>query len=204
MKNQVEKAMFALKANNFGVHYCESSIQALEKVMELIPTGATVGFGGSLTLEQTGIVTALQKRTDIDLLDRSKATDACDLSRICQEARNADFFLCSSNAITETGLLVNKDGRGNRLSALVWGPKKVIIVAGVNKIVPDFEAALNRIKTQAAPLNAKKLNRKTPCVESGKCENCDSPERICRSLVVTEKPYPNQIEVILIDESLGL
>jgi L-lactate utilization protein LutB len=204
MKNQVEKTISGLQANNFTVHYCENREEALEKTMSLIPIGATVGFGGSLTLEQVGIMADLRKRDDIDLLDRDAAVDANDMARICHEARMADVFLTSANAITETGMLVNKDGRGNRLSALVWGPKKIIVVAGTNKIVPDLKAAIERIENHAAPQNAMRLNRKTPCVKTGKCENCNSPERICRTTVITEKPYPEWIELVLVEEELGL
>jgi hypothetical protein len=116
----------------------------------------------------------------------------------------ADLFLCSVNAVTMTGEIVNRDGCGNRINAMTFGPRKVVLVAGRNKVVSDLDAALARIEETAAPIRAMSLNRKTPCVKTGVCMDCDSPERICRiTSIIHRKPLMTEISVLLLDEDLG-
>lgn len=208
----VSKTIKALENNNMVVHYVENSCKAKELVASLIPEGSTVSFGGSVTLNETGIM-GLLKSGKYKLLDRS--ADGADVNKIYRDSFSADFYLTSSNAITQNGELYNVDGNGNRVTALTFGPKQVIVVAGINKIVKDLDEAILRVKTIAAPKNCVRLSKKTYCAECGRCaslnsenpemtDGCDSPDRICRQYVINAKqPKNNRFIVILIGESLG-
>lgn len=161
--------------------------------------GVSVGFGGSQTVR------------DMGLYDQLAAHNACCWhwdkvnNVIPAEATNADVYICSLNGVSENGELINIDGGGNRLSSTLYGHKKVYFIIGVNKIAPDYDAALWRARNIAAPLNAKRLEKKTPCVETGRCMNCSAPERICKALVVLwEKPVlAGEMEVVIVDQNLG-
>ncbi len=202
----IEKVVENLRKNKFLVHYFENSKDACDYLIKVIPPGAKVGIGGSITLNQIGFVEALQNRKDIIFFNQYLKNLPRETSlQIRREGLLSDYYFTGSNAITEEGEIVNIDGVGNRVAALSFGPKKVFIVVGKNKIVKNYNEAIKRIKTIAAPLNAKRLGRHTPCVDDGICHNCDSPDRICNIVHVLKKqPYPERITVVLIDEKLGL
>lgn len=184
-------------------YYCPDSASALKKALELIPKGASIGWGGSMTLTETGLMDAIQNG-DYKIINRELAKTPEEQRKIYGEICCADYFLMSTNAITLDGELVNIDGRGNRVSFLCYGPQNVLILAGINKIVTDIESGLKRARDISAPPNTVRLNRKTPCSITGKCENCYSPDCICGQFVVTRRSgLPNRIKVILIGEELG-
>jgi len=197
-------ALTALKANGFKVIYADNSKEALDKVMSLIPKEAKVGIGGSVTVRDIGLVEAIEKQNNPIFMDWGKPLELKEKLKVRKEALNSDVYLTSSNAITLHGQLVNIDGTGNRVSAMIFGPKKVIVVAGVNKLVGTLDEALARIKNIACPLNGKRLNLKTPCALTGKCADCNSPDRMCKVTVILEKkPSLSDITIVLVGENLG-
>ena len=197
----------SLEKNNISACYVDTPEDACSKVISLIPTGSKVGYGGSLTLEQLGIMEVLRKG-DYDLIDRQiPGISETDNYRLRRESLLADVFLMSTNALTMGGQLVNIDGLGNRTAALIFGPSKVFVIAGINKIVPNMEAAMYRIKNYVAPLHAKRRDRQLPCAKEGKCVNCHAPKRFCNSVVITEHQYlenKGRLTVIIVGEELGL
>jgi hypothetical protein len=177
---------------------------AVRQVLDMIPEGATVGLGGSLTVQQIGLLDALRsgKYTLYDQYAKGLSPDKS--LQVRRKGLLADFFVTGSNAITLDGRLVNLDGTGNRVAAITFGPQRVIMVVGRNKIVSDVDEALDRIWNLAAPLNAARLNRKTPCTTTARCEDCSSADRICNHLVITERQMaPGRLTVILVDQDLG-
>lgn len=189
--------------------YLADKAAALFWLQEELPAGATVTHGGSMTLGQIGIIDLL-KSGKYRYLDRT-----VDAEGVYQKTVSADYYLTSANAITETGTLYNVDGNSNRVSAISFGPKKVLVFAGINKIVPTLEDAVKRVKTVAAPLNAKRLNCNTYCAQKGACvsllkehpqmtDGCDSEQRICCNYLVSARQRTaDRITVILIGEFLG-
>ena len=183
-------------------YYCNDKNAAVEKALELIPKGASAGWGGSKTLIETGLLDAIQQ--DYKIIDRDKATNLEEQRKCYGEICCSDFFLMSTNAITLDGELINIDGRGNRVAFLCYGPQNVLILTGMNKVVTDVESGLKRVRNIASPPNAIRLNRKTPCAITGKCEDCYSPDCMCGQFVITRFCLiPNRIKVILIGEELG-
>lgn len=184
-------------------YYCPDKKSAVQKALELIPKGASIGWGGSMTLLETGLMEAVKNR-DYKLIDRDRATNSDEQRRIYGEICCSDYFLMSTNAITLDGELINIDGRGNRVAFLCYGPQNVLILTGMNKVVTDIESGFERARNIASPPNAIRLNRKTPCAITGKCEDCYSPECMCGQFVVTRLSLiPNRIKVILIGEEFG-
>ncbi len=184
--------------------YCATAKEAQEKALSYISAGASVAFGGSMTLEETGTLAALRRRTDIQLIDRANAKTPEDTKQMYRDAFSADFYLMSTNAITVDGELVNIDGNGNRVAALIYGPENVIIIAGMNKVAPNVEEAVDRVHSVASPMNCKRLERNTPCAATGVCADCTSPDCICCHTVVTRySRFENRIKVILVGEELG-
>lgn len=193
-----------LKKRQMEGYYCKTSKEALELATSFLTSNSTVSFGGSMTLDETGLLALLRQKEDIQLLDRSTATGPEAVNEIYAKAFTSDTYFMSTNAITIEGELLNIDGNGNRVAALIWGPKQVVILAGMNKVCSNLEDAYRRVKNIAAPPNTIRLNRKTPCTISGKCENCFSPECICSQTVITRRTsIPGRIKIILIGESLG-
>jgi len=204
-EKQVERTIKALKKNNFEGLFVPDSKGALGEVMKQISDGATVGVGGSVTLSQTGILDALGKRNVRLIWPAQQAKNMEERQELTRKSFSSDIFLSGTNAITEDGKLFNVDATGNRVGAMFIGPKKTIIVAGVNKIVKDMEAAEKRVREWVAPQNAKRLGRKTPCVETGVCADCSSPDRICNIYVIlAKKPTRTDIVIILVGERLGI
>jgi len=197
-------ALTALKANGFEVIYADNANEALDKVMSFIPKRAKVGIGGSVTVRDIGLVEAIEKQSNTIFMDWGKPLELKEKIKVRKEALTSDVYLTSSNAITLQGQLVNIDGTGNRVSAMIFGPKKVIIVAGANKLVDTLDEALARIRNIAGPLNGKRLNLKTPCALTGKCTDCNSPDRMCKVKVILEKkPSLSDITIVLVGENLG-
>jgi len=204
-EKQVERTINALKKNNFEALFVRDSKAAFDEVMKRIPDGATVGIGGSVTLTQLGLQEALEKRGIHLIWPFQQAKNEEERLRLTQKSFSADVFLSSTNAITEDGKLFNVDASGNRVGAMFIGPKKTIILTGVNKIVKDLQAAEKRVREWLAPQNIKRLNRKTPCAETGVCADCNSPDRICNIYVtLAKKPARMEMVVILVGEKLGI
>jgi len=204
-EKQVERTINALEKNNFETLFFLDSKAALEEVMKRIPDGATVGVGGSVTLAQIGLLDALKNRKIQLIWPQQQAKSDEERLELFRKSFSSDFFLSSTNAVTEDGRLYNVDATGNRAGAMFIGPKKTIIVCGVNKIVKDLEAAEKRVREWAGPQNAKRLGRKTPCVETGVCSDCSSPDRICNIYVaLAKRPARTEVTVILVGENLGI
>lgn len=201
----VQEVLQSLIKNRFEALYVSSREEAREKILAMIPTGASVGYGGSLTLDELGIKDVL-KKGNYQFIDRGRSeTSAEELFKLRRESLLSDVFLCSTNALTKDGKLVNIDGIGNRLAALTFGPKKVIVVAGLNKVVADVEEGLKRIRNSVAPLHARRRGWKVPCANTGYCMDCRSADRICGTITITEfQREKGRLTVILVGESLGL
>lgn len=204
LEKRIGVVMKNLEKNNMKAFYAKDREEALKLVRELMPKGQTVACGGSMTLEECGILDLLRSG-DYHFLDRSAPgvtpEKALDLMR---QVFLCDTYLLSSNAITENGELYNVDGNSNRVSALTFGPSSVIVVAGYNKIVPDIPAAVSRVKRIAAPANAVRLHCATPCAKTGECMECHSESRICCTYVLTaQQRKKDRIKVILVGEELG-
>jgi len=197
-----------LEANNFEVFLAENGEEAKKIVQEeILPkTGAkTVSWGGSMTFMATGLYDALKKTSGLDFLDTfDKSKSSEENLELRRKALLTDLFITGTNAVTEDGMLVNLDMIGNRVGALTFGPKNVVILVGRNKIVSDLDEAMWRIKNYVAPTNAMRLDKKTPCVKTSFCDDCKSPDRICNTWTITEKSFPKgRVKVVLINEDLG-
>jgi hypothetical protein len=204
-EKQVERTIHELKKNNFEALFVPDAKAALEEVMRRIPDGATVGVGGSVTLNQIGLLDALGKRNIRLIWPFQQARNDEERIELVRKSFSSDIFLSSTNAVTEDGKLFNVDATGNRVGAMFIGPKSVIVISGVNKIVKDIEAAEKRVKEWTAPQNAKRLKRKTPCVETGVCADCSSPDRICNIYVtLAKRPSRTDVIIILVGEKLGI
>ncbi len=199
------RVISSLERNNMTGVYAKTKEEAVEKALSLIPKGSKVGHGGSLTLEQIGIMDALRKG-DFNFLDRRKpGLSEDEIERLRRESLLTDVFLMSTNALTLDGKLVNIDGYGNRVAALCYGPSKVIIIAGINKVVPDQEAAIQRIKNYVAPLHARRRDRPLPCAKTGTCVDCRTTQRSCNIVSIVEhQRQKDRITVIICGEDLGL
>ncbi len=194
----------ALEKRNFAAYYCADREAALEKALSLIPADAVIGYGGSLTQDDTGIKAALSARGN-RVLHRDGAADPAARAAIDHQALASDWFLMGSNAITEDGQLVNIDGAGNRVAALAFGPGHVLVVAGMNKVVKTLGDAYDRARYIAAPANMMRFGLQTPCAATGACDDCNSAGCICNQFLITRRCNPpGRIHVILIGEELGL
>ncbi|HHX13484.1 MAG TPA: LUD domain-containing protein [Clostridiales bacterium] len=203
MSNLLEQAAHNLARNGFTVHIADSEAEAADFLLREIPTDWSVGFGGSISLDQIGIYPKLAERGN-PVYWHWQSVPGLSRQEVQQKASTADAFLLSSNAITASGAIVNTDGYGNRLAGLLYGHQRAFIVAGVNKLVPDLDAARIRIANQAAPPNTRRLKLETPCAETGYCMNCDSPARICNAtLILHRQPGAVPITVCLVKRTLG-
>jgi len=202
MNQKIENTLKALKKNGFKARYFEDSKSAAKTLLEEISVTDKVGIGGSMTIKELGLPDALLQRGNTVYFHWLETTpEGMDNAR--RNASTADVYLTSTNALTEKGQLVNIDGTGNRVSAMVFGPKKVYVVCGINKLVDDVDGAIKRIKDNAYK-NARRLNLKTPCAITEKCNDCDSPQRMCNvTTIIEKKPNKIDIEVMIIGESLG-
>jgi L-lactate utilization protein LutB len=199
----------AFEANNFQAYIVSTLEEAKKLVLEdLLPASGAkkVSWGGSMTLVATGLYHELRDRKDLEILDTfPRDMSADDLIELRRQALLSDLFITGSNAVTEAGQLVNLDMTGNRVAALAFGPKNVIVLVGRNKICTDLDDAMKRVKDYAAPTNAMRLDKKVPCAKTTYCEECNSPDRICNTWNITEKSYPKgRICVVLMDVEAGL
>ena len=202
---QAERTIKALKKNNFEARYFSKASEALTELWKMIPEGATVGVGGSLTLNQVDFANEIQKHPVKFLNPFAKGLSMEEGDKIRREIFSADVFIASSNAVTEDGKLFNIDATGNRVGPMIYGPKKVILLCGVNKIVKDLAEAQKKVQEWTAPMNVKRLGYKPPCGQTGQCSDCSSPERICNAYVVlAKKPRRTDYMIFLIGEDLGL
>ncbi|MBC2745055.1 MAG: lactate utilization protein [Desulfosarcina sp.] len=205
---RLQKIKKTLAANNFDVYIADNRDRAKKMAYDtIIPAIApkTISWGGSITFVDTRLYEALKndpRYTVLDPYDKSLSPEQSMQRR--RESLLVDLFITGTNAVTESGHLVNLDMIGNRVAALTFGPKQVLIFIGRNKIVPDRDAAVARIKNYAAPVNVMRLDKKNPCGKTGCCENCSSPDRICNTWTITEKSFPkHRVKVVLINEEMG-
>jgi L-lactate utilization protein LutB len=199
-----EKCLENLKKHGFDAHLVESVDEAKDLILKTVGDCETFGFGGSDTIRALGVMEELKRRGKI-MYDhwQDGLSGEEDLEIRLRQGR-CDCFLCSANAIAATGEVVNVDAIGNRTNGMTFGPKKVLIVAGMNKVAQDLEGALRRIREVAAPMRAKSLGMQTPCAETGFCTDCNAPQRVCRiTTILHRKPMCTDITVILINRALG-
>ncbi len=199
-----ERTVAALKKNGFDAHFVQSVGEARDLILGMLSPYETFGFGGSETTRSLGLIEVLKERGKTVLdhwQDRlSKEEDL----RLRLEQGRCDCFFCSANALSATGEIVNADGIGNRTNAMSFGPKKVVIVAGMNKVCQDLDAALRRVREVAGPMRARSLGMNTPCAETGICTDCRSPQRICRiTVILHRRPLLTDVSVVLINQPLG-
>ena len=192
-----------LTSHGFEAYYCENKEAALAKALELIPEGASVGWGGAMSAQQIGLLDAMNNG-EYNAIDRDKAPNPQAREQAMRECLLADYFITGTNAMSIEGQLVNIDGNGNRVAAIVYGPRNVVVIAGMNKVTDSLEAAVTRARTIAAPMNTQRFGLKTPCSVTGVCGNCKA-EGICNQLLITRNCKPQgRIKVILVGEELGL
>ena len=190
----------ALKDRNFEAHYCATRDEALEKALSLIPTGSVVGWGGATSAQQIGLLDALHS-DDYRAIDRDLAPDRVQAMRECLMT---DVFITGANGLSLDGQMVIIDGLGNRVSAIFYGPKTVVVIAGMNKVVDTLEAAVQRARTVAAPINVQRLQKETPCAKTGVCYDCKHEDCICNHIVITRHSRPTgRIQFVLVGEDLG-
>lgn len=201
MDKKILDTLESLKMNGFEGEYFETRDEAIEKLVDEISQDKSVAIGGSVTIQDLGLYEILKEKGNEVFWHWKPAESG---KQELKMARRADVYLSSTNALTMDGKLVNIDGTGNRVSSMFYGHERVYIIAGKNKICKDYEDASNRIKNIAAPKNAKRLNKNTPCVHTGKCNDCDSPDRICKAEVILHKnPDNTDIIVYIINDDLG-
>ena len=195
-----QKVIKGLGSRGMTGYYAADREAALKQALALIPEGSTVTMGGAMSVHEIGLVKALTEG-NYNFIDR----DAVEDKRAAMlAAYDADFYLMSANAMTEDGILVNIDGNSNRVSALAQGPRKVIVIAGMNKICDDVDGAMKRARNVAAPINAQRFGLNTPCAKTGSCMNCKSPDTICCQFLITRfSRHPGRIHVILVNDDLG-
>ena len=195
-----EGVLKGLKSRNMTGYYVQTREEALEKALELIPEGSSISMGGCVSAREIGLVDAL-KSDRYNFIDRDNFKDKREAAL---KAYDCDVFLASANAMTHNGILINIDGNSNRVSAIAFGPKKVIFIVGMNKLAPDVDSAMKRARNVAAPINVQRFGLKTPCTKTGSCMDCLSPDTICCQFLITRvSRHPGRIHVILVNDDLG-
>ncbi len=193
-----------LQNRHFEAYYCSTREEALTKALELIPEGSSVGWGGALSAQQIGLIDAV-RTGNYRAIDRDNAATQEERLAKMKECLTADVFLSGANALSMDGQMVNIDGAGNRLAAVIYGPERVIVIAGMNKVVDTLEDAIHRARTVAAPMNKQRFPAQTPCEVTGTCGDCKSEGCICNQILITRNSKPaGRIKVILVGEELGL
>ncbi|HET6785158.1 MAG TPA: lactate utilization protein [Erysipelotrichaceae bacterium] len=201
IERRLERAIINLRNHKFDVSVCDTKEDVNPLLEKLIEKGSTAAVGGSMTLNETNTLTWLRSGY-LKFIDRYDPE--CDVTEVFHESFNVDAYITSSNAVTMTGELVNTDGNGNRVAAMIYGPKKVYVIVGLNKLVSNIDEGQRRIELYAAPMNCERLNRDTPCRKVGECVNCSVPERICSvNVVFNRSNTPNRIHIIFVKEDLG-
>ena len=197
------KVIKNLARRNIEACYCPTAHEAVEKLLEMIPSGSSVTWGGSMSIRDIGIPAALAEAGKYEVYDRDKAPDRAAATEIYLKAFSCDYYLSSANAITEDGIIVNIDGTGNRVAAITFGPRNVIFVIGMNKLTQDVDSALARARSLAAPVNTARFDIQTPCKLDGVCHNCLSDDCICNYIHYLRHSPKGKHKVILVGESLG-
>lgn len=197
------KVIEGLKSRNMEGVYARTKEEALELMLAWIPKGSSIGWGGTMSVKEIGGFDAI-RNGDYVLLDRDLADTPEEKEKIQRDIFSADYFLTSSNAITEDGILVNMDGNSNRVSAIAFGPAHVIVIVGINKIVKSEEDARRRTRNVAAPINAQRFPLDTPCKKTGTCYDCKSHDTICcQELITRYSRHDGRIKVIIVNDTLG-
>lgn len=192
-----------LKKRNMEGYFFEDSASCVRAILEMMPEGSVVSWGGSASVQESGMMDAL-KQGNYRLIDRSEAKTPEEQRETYARTVMSDYYFMSSNAITYEGELVNFDGNGNRVGCLIHGPRHVMLIVGMNKVTASLESAVQRVRTMACPPNAVRLNRQTPCAATGKCGDCLSPDCFCNQLVITRRSgHAGRIKVFLVAEDLG-
>lgn len=195
-----QKVIEGLKSRNMTGYYAASKEEALKKALEIIPEGSTITMGGGMSVEEIGLVDAV-KNGNYTFIDRNATSDR---RAAMLAAYDADVYLASVNAMTDDGILVNIDGNSNRVSAIAFGPKKVVFIVGMNKVCGDLDHAMKRARNVAAPINAQRFGLSTPCAKTGSCFDCKSPDTICCQFLTTRySKHEGRIHVILVNDDLG-
>ena len=205
MRNEVlgNRVVKALESRNMEAYYMKTKEAALAKALELIPEGSSISWGGTMSAQEIGLTDALHKGK-YDVYDREQVETREEKEKIAHQALNCDFFIGSTNALSEDGVLVNVDGNANRVAAFAYGPKNVLLIVGMNKVVKTEADAMSRARNEAAPINAQRFGVDTPCVKNGSCFNCKSPQCICCQILITRfSKVPKRTKIILVDENLG-
>lgn len=193
-----------LHSRHFEAYYCDNKDEALKKALELIPEGATVGWGGAMSAGQIGLMRALSEG-NYNTIDRDQTETPEQREQAMRDCLGADFFLTGANAISLDGQMVNIDGYGNRCAAIIYGPKQVLVIAGMNKVMDDLDSAINRARTVAAPMNQQRFGKNVPCSVTGACADCKAVDCICNQILITRHGRAGgRIKFIIVGENLGL
>ena len=205
MRNEAlgKRVVKALESRNMEAYYAGSKEEAVKKALELIPKGSSINMGGSMSIRDVGLYDEVCSG-DYEFYDRDAAPTQEEKNEIQLKAFTCDWFLGSVNAMSEYGVFVNIDGNANRIAAYAFGPKNVLLIVGMNKIVKTEEDAMHRARNEAAPINAQRFGIDTPCIKNGSCFDCKSPDCICCQILVTRfSKVPGRFKVILVDDNLG-
>lgn len=197
------KVVKSLEERNMEAYYVESKEEALKKALTLIPEGSSVSWGGSESATVIGLLDAVHEG-EYTVLDRDQTNSPEERNKVIREAFSSDYYITSSNAVSEDGILVNMDGSANRVAAIAYGPANVLMIIGMNKVVKTEADAVSRTRNIAAPINAQRFSIKTPCSKTGSCSDCKSADCICCQMLTTRfSKIPKRIKVILVGEELG-
>ncbi len=192
-----------LQKRHFEAYYCPTKEEALKQVMALLPEGSSVGWGGAVSASQVGVQAAVHAG-NYTVIDRDLVSDMAEKTRLMRECFNADYFITGANALSLDGQMVNIDGNGNRVGMIVYGPKHIIVVAGMNKVCASIEDAVKRARTVAAPMNQQRFGLPNPCTCTGVCADCLSESSICNQILITRHCKPaGRIKFVLVGEELG-
>lgn len=200
-----EKLVGNLKQRHYEAFFCPTAQEAVEKITGMIPEGSSVTWGGSMTIRDMGLTKALHNKEGLDIWDRDLAQSREEAQEIYRRAFYADYYLSSVNAMSEDGEIVNIDGNGNRVAAITFGPKRVILVVGINKVAQNLDAAISRARSLAAPVNMMRFaDLNTPCKHDGMCHDCKSPDSICNYIQIMRNSHPvGRHIVVIVGEELG-
>lgn len=200
-----EKLVGNLKQRHYEAFFCPTAQEAVEKITGMIPEGSSVTWGGSMTIRDMGLTKALHNKEGLDIWDRDLAPSREEAQEIYRRAFYADYYLSSVNAMSEDGEIVNIDGNGNRVAAITFGPKRVILVVGINKVAQNLDAAISRARSLAAPVNMMRFaDLNTPCKHDGMCHDCKSPDSICNYIQIMRNSHPvGRHIVVIVGEELG-
>lgn len=205
MRNEVlaNRVVKNLESRNMEAYFVKTKEEALKKALELIPEGSSISWGGTVSAKEIGLLDAVHEG-NYEVYDREEAQTPELKNEIAHKALDCDFFIGSTNALAENGVMVNIDGNANRVAAFAFGPKNVLLIVGMNKVVKSEEDAMSRARNEAAPINAQRFGLDTPCSKNGMCYDCKSPDCICCQILITRySRVAKRTKVILVGENLG-